>query len=40
MYKLQEKRLVWLAFIIAGIMLFSIVGQNIWKLKGGIQYGK
>ena len=27
MYKLQEKRLVWLAFIIAGIMLFSILGR-------------
>lgn len=27
MYKTHEKRLVWLAFIIAGIMLVSIVGR-------------
>ena len=27
MYKKHEKRLMWLAFIIAGIMLLSIVGR-------------
>ncbi len=27
MYKKQEKRLMWLAFIVAGIMLLSIVGR-------------
>ena len=27
MYKKHEKRLIWLAFIIAGIMLLSIVGR-------------
>lgn len=27
MYKRQEKRLMWLAFIVAGIMLLSIVGR-------------
>lgn len=27
MYKKQEKRLMWLAFIVAGIMLLSIIGK-------------
>ena len=26
-YKQHEKRLIWLAFIIAGIMLLSIIGR-------------
>ena len=39
MYKLQEKRLVWLAFIIAGIMLFSILGRVFGSWGGGIQLG-
>ncbi|MBB6453155.1 hypothetical protein HNQ94_001603 [Salirhabdus euzebyi] len=27
MYKKQEKKLVWLAFIVAAIMLISIIGR-------------
>ncbi len=27
MYKRQEKRLMWLAFIVAGIMLLSLIGR-------------
>ena len=27
MYKIHEKRLMWLAFIIAGIMMLSILGR-------------
>ena len=27
MYKKQEKRLMWLAFIVAGIMMLSIIGR-------------
>ncbi len=26
-YKVQEKRLMWLAFIVAGIMLLSFIGK-------------
>ncbi|GEM_PF-3382571 len=27
MYKKQEKRLMWLAFIVAGIMMLSFIGK-------------